>query len=129
MFKYIKTIHSHTTAEISRHTVQNHMDIPTGTLCQISNGYLIHVESATKPYYLVVEKKLSEDGKRALDCIRLLPGMVLTVTFDPEESSFSAGVLCSFTTDSNEHCTTITTGGTTAEVVDVDGNIATIIIN
>ena len=129
MFKYIKTIHSHTVAETSRHTVMNHLDIPKGTICQISNGYLVHENLPSKAYYLVVEDKKSEDGKRALDCIRLLPGMMLVGNSEFDPASATIGSNCSFTTDSNEQITMLTTGGTTAEIVGTDGQLVTIIIN
>lgn len=129
MFKYIKTIHSHTVAETSRIPINNNIEVFKGTLCQISNGKLYHTAATDKALYLVIEEKKAEDGKLALDCIRLLPGMMLMATFDPESVSLTVGSNCGYTTDMNEHYTTLIGTGTFAEVVDIEGNVATIIIN
>ena len=129
MFKYIKTIHSHTVAETSRHSVYPDMDIPKGTICQLSNGYLCHQSVANKALYLVIEEKKYNDGKSALDCIRLLPGMMLIGTSEFDAANATIGENCSFTTDSNEHFTLLTETGNTAEIVGTDGKYVTIIIN
>ena len=129
MIKYIKTIHSHTVAETSLRKVYSETNIEAGTICQLSNGYLVHSAANGKPYYLVIEDKNPDDKKMSVDCIRLLPGMVLMATFDPDSVSLSVGSLCGFDCDINEHYTTLSSTGTCAEVIGIDGTNATIIIN
>ena len=129
MFKYIKTIHSHTVAETSRHSVYTDMEITKGTICQISGGYLQHTCNAGKALYLVIEDKKSDDGKTSVDCIRLLPGMMLIGTSEFDAANATVGDNCTFTTDSNEHYTMLANGGSLAEIVATDGQHVTFIIN
>ena len=128
MFKYIKTIHSHTVAETCRFPVSLQTTIPKGTLCQFVAGKLEN-SNGTKPRYLVLEDKTETDGKKYVDCIRILPGMMLVGTPDFDTTTAKIGDLCSFATDMNERCTMITSGGTAAEIVDISDGLLTIIIN
>ena len=127
MFKYIKTIHSHTVAETCKHDVYTNENISKGTLCQLTNGYLVHTADASKPFYLILEDKKDDDGKSTLDCIRLCPGMMLvgTAGFDP--SSAGVGTLCGVTSDVYDHYTQISGEGTYFEIVEIDGDNLTVI--
>lgn len=129
MFKYIKTIHSHTVAETSRRAVDPSMTIPSGTICQINDGLLTHACDPGKAYYLVIEEKKCDDGKRELDCIRLLPGMMLIGTSEFDAASAMIGENCSFTTDNYDQYTLLADGGSIAEIVETDGQHVTFIIH
>jgi hypothetical protein len=129
MFKYIKTIHSHTVAETTKRPVYDDIYFPMGAICQLSDGYLNQSHEDGKPSYLTIEEKKFNDGKTSIDCIRLLPGMMLMVTYTPETTPIGVGDMCSFTTDSEDFVTTIASIGKDAEVVSTDGDTAIIIVN
>ena len=129
MISYVKTIHSHTTAEIFKKSVFPEENIKAGTVCQLVNGYLAHQSDSSLPRYLVIEKKTSTDNKSYVDCIRLVPGMILKGNYDFGGKTVKEGELCSFGADYDEHYTNIISGGTDAEVLGVDGDILTILIN
>ena len=129
MICYVKTIHSHTIAEIFKRNVQLEASIAAGSICQLEYGYLTNKLDSTLPKYLVIEDKKSDDGKKQLDCIRLVPGMVLKGTHDIDPESVRVGVSCTFTTDLDDRFTVITTGGNDAELLDIDAQTVTILIN
>ncbi len=129
MISYIKTIHSHTTAEIFKKSVFSNASIKAGTVCQLINGYLAHQNNSTLPRYLVIEEKTPTDNKAYVDCIRLVPGMILKGNHDFGSTTVNEGTLCSFGADYDETYTYISLSGSDAEVLKVEGDIATILIN
>ena len=129
MICYVKTIHSHTIAEIFKRKVIDTSSIKAGSICQLNNGYLTNKRESDCPNYLVIEDKIPTDGKTYVDCIRLVPGMILKGTYDFNPTDVKIGQLCSFCPEFDEQIDTITTGGEDAELLDINGNIATILIN
>lgn len=129
MISYVKTIHSHTIAEVVKRNVSLDMNISAGTICQLEYGYLTHKCDSGLPKYLVIENKTSTDKKTQIDCIRLVPGMILKGNYDFDRETSRVGILCTFSTDLDDHFVTITSGGKDAELIDIDEQTATILIN
>lgn len=129
MICYVKTIHSHTVAEIFKKPVVVTATLPIGSICQLKNGYLVAMYDTSLPKYLIIESKKPTDGKKSLDCIRLIPGMVLKSTHDFGNATIYEGALCSFDIDSELNYDHIVLGGTDAELLSLDGDVATIVTN
>mgnify|MGYP003300309596 CR=1 FL=1 len=130
MLKYIKTLHSHTVAETTRCRARSDTYYKKGSLCQFDlSGQLDNSNESERARYLVLEDKVPDDGKFYVDCIRLLPGMMLTATANFDTSSVQVGALCGFDTDTDEKVSFAVEYGNEAEIVGIDGKTLTIIIN
>lgn len=130
MIKYIKTLHSHTVAETTRCRARSDTHYEKGSICQFDlGGQLDNANESDRAKYLVLEDKVPNDGKLYVDCIRLLPGMMLTATIDFDTSSMPIGSFCGFATDSDDRVSYVSEFGDDAEIIGIDGKIATIIIN
>ncbi|MBR5818218.1 MAG: hypothetical protein IKY62_06185 [Clostridia bacterium] len=130
MLKYIKTLHSHTVAETLRCPARSDTYYKKGTICQFDmSGRLDNANEPNRAKYLVLESRVPDEGIDFIDCIRLLPGMMLTATADFDTSSIPVGSFCGFATDSDDRVSCVSEYGDDAEIIGIDGKIATIIIN
>ena len=119
MFKYLKTVGAHSGApEIERMPAEASAVIPKFCLCEMDNGYLSHTYTEKKHKFLILEEKKENDGKTHIDCIRLLPGMILECDFIGNTDSIKIGSLINASCEESlcyDHCED---GSGNIEVVD-----------
>ena len=92
MFKYLRRIGAHSQApEIEYMPIQDDTTIPKGSLCELHDGYLVSNFNYAKSKFVSIEDKEKDDGKTAVACIRILPGMIFETMFIGEPENISAG--------------------------------------
>ncbi len=94
MFNYLKTIGAHCGAPEPECMPVAAFDVfAKGSICEMNAGYLANSYTAGKSKFLVLEDKAAKDGKDALKCVRILPGMLLEADFTGDPSELAAGML------------------------------------
>ena len=106
MFQYVKTLGSHVGApEIEYMPIRNSFAIETGCLCEMSSGVLAsdYTENKDKSKFITLEKKTAGDGKTKIKCIRVLPGMLISVDYEGEIGNIDIGSFVCPTSDIDGH--------------------------
>lgn len=119
MFKYVKTIGAHCGApEPELFAINNASNMPAGCLCELLNGRITSSDNDGKSKFITLERKVANDGKTKIKCIRVLPGMLFDVDFDGDTANAPAGDFVSPALDDEGFLTLCEEGGTNIEVVD-----------
>ena len=122
MFQYVKTLGAYCGAPEAEYLpIDNYAEIEEGCLCEMYYGLLSseYNESKFKSKFITLEKKTPGDGKTKVKCIRVLPGMIISVDYSGEIASISVGTFVSPVSDSQGYylsCQENTAGS--IEVVD-----------
>ncbi len=94
MFNYLRTIGAHSGApEPECMPVAAAAVFCKGCICEMSAGVLANSFTEGKSKFLVLEEKKANDGKRAVKCIRVLPGMIFEADFTGDPTELAAGML------------------------------------